>query len=70
MSNMDCDYQGEIAAAMQMADTAVSNIERFDWLFLALAWKALSHCHHQEFRRTDSDQISAGTKAAPIEGQG
>jgi hypothetical protein len=37
MSMILCDYRAEARAAAQMADTATSEVDRSDWLFLALA---------------------------------
>jgi hypothetical protein len=63
MSNIDCDYQDEITGAMQMVETATSNVERADWLFLALAWQTLARCHDENFQRTASAaEIEAGPK--------
>jgi hypothetical protein len=42
MSMMSSDYRAEARAAAQMADTETSEIDRSDWLFLALAWHALA----------------------------
>jgi hypothetical protein len=42
------DYQAESRAAAQMADTAVSETDRSDWLFLALAWQALARNYGRE----------------------
>jgi len=45
MSTIVCDYRAEARAAAQMADTATSETDRSDWLFLALAWQALARSH-------------------------
>jgi len=45
MSMIFCDYRAEARAAAQMADTATSEVDRSDWLFLALAWQALARQH-------------------------
>jgi len=45
MSTILCDYRAESRAAAQMADAATSEIDRSDWLFLALAWQALARSH-------------------------
>jgi hypothetical protein len=42
MSVIACDYRAEAKAAAQIADTATSQTDRADWLFLALAWQALA----------------------------
>jgi hypothetical protein len=42
MGMIHCDYQAESRTAAQMADAAKSEIDRSDWLFLALAWQALA----------------------------
>ena len=59
MSNIDCDYETEITAAVQMAETATSNFERFDWLFLALAWQALSRCHNENIQQAAPAPVEA-----------
>ncbi|WP_156928001.1 hypothetical protein [Bradyrhizobium sp. Tv2a-2] len=45
MGMMLCDYQAESRTAAQMADAATSEIDRSDWLFLALAWQALARSY-------------------------
>jgi len=41
---------------MDMAATATSEVERFDWLFLALAWQALARCQDDH---DDQDEASS-----------
>ena len=45
MSMILCDYRAEARAAAEMADTATSEVDRSDWLFLVLAWQALARQH-------------------------
>jgi hypothetical protein len=45
MSMISCDFRAEARAAEQMAATETSEIDRSDWLFLALAWQALARRH-------------------------
>jgi hypothetical protein len=45
MSKFDCDYEAETRAAMEMAAKATSEVERCEWLLLAMAWQALARCH-------------------------
>jgi hypothetical protein len=42
MSMVSTDYRAEARAAAQMADTETSEVDRSDWLFVALAWQALA----------------------------
>ena len=42
MNMVSCDYRAEARAAAQMADEETSEVDRSDWLFLALAWQALA----------------------------
>jgi len=42
MSVIACDYRAEARAAAQIAEAATSEIDRSDWMFLALAWQALA----------------------------
>ncbi len=64
MSTISCDYQAEARAAMDMADTASSEIEQFEWLFLALAWQALARCRDAEALRQDTS-ASTGAENQP-----
>lgn len=59
MSTMLCDYRVESKAAAQMADAAASEIDRSDWLFLALAWQALARSYGGR-RSTRTISASAG----------
>jgi len=51
MSAIACDYRAEARAAAQIAEAATSEIDRSDWLFLALAWQALARSHGPELDR-------------------
>ena len=51
MSVIACDYRAEARAAAQIAEAATSEIDRSDWLFLALAWQALARSHDPELDR-------------------
>jgi hypothetical protein len=43
--SMDYDYQAEAKAAMRMAATAISEIERLKFVRIALAWQDLARGH-------------------------
>jgi hypothetical protein len=58
MSVIACDYWAEARAAAQIADTATSEIDRSDWLFLALAWQALARGHDRKGYPPELDGLS------------
>ncbi len=65
MSITVCDYQAEARAAMEAAATASGELERFEWLFLALAWQALARCHDnndEAFQQDAPAPSSAGNQ--------
>lgn len=65
MSQIDCDYEDEIRTALKIADTAASDTERFEWLFIALAWQALIQCHDRTFQRGASARLDAERTPTP-----
>jgi hypothetical protein len=46
--SMDYDYQAEASAAMRMAAAAISEIERFKLVRVALAWQDLARGHEDK----------------------
>jgi hypothetical protein len=58
MSMFDCDFQTETRAAMKMAATTESDLERMEWLCLALAWQALARFHDSETSQQDTTNRS------------
>lgn len=60
MSMIFCDYRAEARAAAQMADTATSEVDRSDWLFLALAWQALARHHDGAGEAHEQDTPAPG----------
>lgn len=58
MSAIACDYRAEARAAAQIAEAATSEIDRSDWLFLALAWQALARSRDTKRCSPELDALS------------